>query len=228
MNLIYDEEQEGPDETSPGLPAPLPKGERVIWRGRPSGLSLAVRAFHIRFVTAYFIIAGAWAAANLSATGAATGDAVGAFIRSLAAGAMVVGLLTGIAYLMAGAAIFTVTNKRVFLRYGAGIRKYVNIPFAHVAGVRIGRYGKGYGDLVFETGDEATPPYLHLWPFVRPLSFRNPQPMLRSLPNVDDAAKALSTAMTANAPDLVHAGREADAEADDRKPEPTIAPVPAE
>ncbi len=37
-----------------GLPGPLPKGERLLWQGRPALLSLARRAFHVDLVALYF------------------------------------------------------------------------------------------------------------------------------------------------------------------------------
>ena len=37
-----------------GLPGPLPKGERLLWQGRPALVSLARRAFHVDLVALYF------------------------------------------------------------------------------------------------------------------------------------------------------------------------------
>jgi hypothetical protein len=41
--------------------------------------------------------------------------------------------------------------------------------------------------------------YLLLWPHARPLHFRNPQPCLRAIPDADQVAKLLATALS-NAP----------------------------
>ena len=41
-------------EAAPGLPEPLPRGERLLWQGRPDWRQLALHAFHVRKLAFYF------------------------------------------------------------------------------------------------------------------------------------------------------------------------------
>jgi len=43
-------------EHSPGIPAPLPPGEHVIWQGSPDRWEVAKSAFHIRKLALYFAL----------------------------------------------------------------------------------------------------------------------------------------------------------------------------
>ena len=43
-------------EASLGLPAALPKGERIIWQGSPDAKSLTRHAFHVPKLAAYFAL----------------------------------------------------------------------------------------------------------------------------------------------------------------------------
>ncbi|MFM8463596.1 MAG: PH domain-containing protein, partial [Burkholderiaceae bacterium] len=43
-------------EAAPGLPEPLPVGERVLWQGTPDWKRLALEAFHLKRVALYFVL----------------------------------------------------------------------------------------------------------------------------------------------------------------------------
>ena len=180
-----------------GLPEILPEGERILWQGSPDGLSLAVQAFHIRFVAAYFAVTALWRALTASGEGAIAGLAV------LAAGVVVVGILYALASAMARAAIFTITNRRIVFRYGAAIRKYVNLPFSEISGVALKPRGARGGDIAISTTGKRRVPYFHLWPFARPLRFPATTPLMRALPDARAAVDVLAKAMKANAPTAV-------------------------
>ena len=45
-------------EAAPGLPEPLPRGERLIWQGSPDWVQLAIHAFHVRKLAIYFSAMG--------------------------------------------------------------------------------------------------------------------------------------------------------------------------
>ncbi|MEO0398678.1 MAG: photosynthetic complex putative assembly protein PuhB [Pseudomonadota bacterium] len=197
MPLLHDEE-DGPTEPVPGLPAQLPDGETVVWRGQPDALGLAVHAFHIRFVALYFVTA---AAVKGSMAGSVS-EALTAATPMLLAGAAVTAILLVIAWAMARAAIFTITNKRIIFRSGVAIPKYVNLPFTDIESADL-RKRQQTGDIAIRTTAERRAPFLHLWPFVRPLQLRRTTPLMRALPDADSAAKALGNAIKAAAPDKV-------------------------
>ncbi|MEO0785115.1 MAG: photosynthetic complex putative assembly protein PuhB [Pseudomonadota bacterium] len=228
MNLFHDEET-GPQEPVPGLPEALPEGERILWQGKPSAKALAIHAFHVRFVAGYFIVATAWRLAAMSSTGAAPGEMIGVAGTSLAALVAAVAVLYAIAWAMARAAIFTVTDARIVMRYGSAIRKYVNLPFSRITSADMRSYGKSAGDICLTTTGPGGVGYIHLWPFARPLKFGRPRPMLRGLTDVSAAVDTLKSAMAAaaeSAPAKLAAVEAAPSEARDTAPGQAPAAAP--
>ena len=57
-------------EAAPGLPEPLPPGEKILWQGAPHWYALAVHAFHVRKLAIYFGLMLVWQAISLRADGA--------------------------------------------------------------------------------------------------------------------------------------------------------------
>ncbi|MEL6566995.1 MAG: photosynthetic complex putative assembly protein PuhB [Pseudomonadota bacterium] len=196
MNLFHDEET-GPQEPVPGLPEALPEGERILWQGGPSAKALAVHAFHVRFVAGYFVVATAWRLAVMSGNGAAAADMTSVAATSLATCAAALVILYAIAWAMARAAIFTITDARIVMRYGSAIRKYVNLPFSRITSADVRSYGKTAGDIAITANGPGAVGYIHLWPFARPLKFAKPQPTLRGLPDAGAPAGVLKSAMQA-------------------------------
>ncbi|MEX1250160.1 MAG: photosynthetic complex putative assembly protein PuhB [Hyphomonas sp.] len=199
MIKLHDEE-EGGGEPVRGLPQTLPEGEQLLWQGSPGTLAFAIHAFHIRFVIGYFVLATGWRLANLETAGATGLEMTRVAINSGIGAVAGLGLLFLIAWAMARASVYTVTSRRVVLRYGVAIRKYVNLPFDQIASADLRRYGKGKGDIVLSLAATGGLGYLRLWPHVRPLRMSRPQPMLRGLTGVDAVARALAAAITAHAP----------------------------
>ena len=56
-------------EPVPGLPAPLPAGETIIWQGAPRFSGLARRALHLRWLSVYFLLLALWRGTALYAEG---------------------------------------------------------------------------------------------------------------------------------------------------------------
>ena len=198
MNLFHDEEN-GPHEPVRGLPEALPEGETILWQGSPSAKALAVHAFHVRFVVAYFVVATAWRLASMASNGAPAADMASVAGFSLATCIAAIAILYAIAWAMARAAIFTITDARIVMRYGSAIRKYVNLPFSKVTSADVRRYGKTAGDIAITAEGPGGMGYVHLWPFARPLKFARPQPTLRGLPDAGAAVVVLKSAMEAAA-----------------------------
>lgn len=218
MIRLHDEE-EGGGEPVRGLPQALPEGEQILWQGRPGTLAFAIHAFHIRFVLGYFVLATGWRLANLDASGASAVEMSRVAINSGIGAAFGIGLLFLIAWAMARATVYTISSRRIVLRYGAAIRKYVNLPFDQIVSADMRLYGKGKGDIVLALASGGGLGYLKLWPHVRPFRINRPQPMLRSLGDAAAAARILSAAIAAHAPSRVTVASPA--------PSPTRAPQPA-
>lgn len=217
MAFFHDEE-DAPGEPVPGLPGALPDGENIIWQGAPQSRALAIHAFHIRFVAAYFALVGAFR--FFTAPSIENGLSAAALI--LVAGLVTIAVLYFIAASMARAALFTITNKRVVFRFGAAIRKYVNLPFSEIESVSVRPHRTRSSNDTGPTGDIAlgiakktAPPYFHLWPFVRPLKINAPTPLIRAIADADKVGAVLAQTMKNARPKTV------------RLTEPTPSPVGA-
>lgn len=202
MSLFHDEEDGNPEPIE-GLPDNLPDGERIVWQGKPDALTFAIHAFHIRFVALYFLLFTLWRITAIAARDGAAVEMIGVATTSLIGAGIGIGLLTGIAWLMARATIYTITNRRVVFRYGVAIRKYVNIPFKIINTAALKRHNGLAGSIALATEGKARIAYLHLWPHTRPFRYSAPEPMLRALPNADDVAQILCDAIKSQSPTTV-------------------------
>lgn len=167
-----------------GVGEPLPAGERLLWQGAPHWRALAVEAFHVRKVAAYFALLFAWRIGSALADGASPPAALAAGGWVLLAAAAAVALLTLLAWAYACTSVYAITDKRVFLRIGVALPLYVNLPFSGIESASLRARGRS-GDIVLRLRSDVRLAYLHLWPHVRRWRFRHPEPMLRAL---DDAA----------------------------------------
>lgn len=203
MSLFHDEEDGTPREPVPGLPEALPEGELVLWQGQPRASTFAIHVFHLRFVVAYFVLSLAWRLIAMSSEGATLAAAAGAVFQTVLTCALAVGLLFGLASLMARSTLYTITSHRVVMRYGVAIRKYINLPFAKITSAAMKPHGKRAGDIAFKLADGAKLGWLHLWPHVRPFRLWGQQPILRAIPEPQTVAARLLEAIQNSAPEDV-------------------------
>jgi Bacterial PH domain len=174
-----------------GLPGNLPAGEHIIWQGTPSWFRLARDAFKTRWVAVYFIVLLLWAVVDGNASGAA---------MTLAVGLAAMALLHGLAWMTARATVYTITNRRVVLRYGVALPKCVNLPMSAIASAGFKRNSDGTGDIPLALSGDHRLGYVQFWPHARPWKVAAPEPMLRALPGVDNVAALLSGALLAAVP----------------------------
>ena len=182
-------------EPVPGLPAPLPAGERLLWQGSPDWRSLAIHAFHVRKVALYFLALIAWrVAAGVEMGHTAPAIALGcAWLAGL--GAVAAGVLCLLAYFGARATVYSITTGRLVARHGVAVPMTVNIPYALVDSAAVRRYADACGDLSIAVPREHRVGYLITWPHVRPGRFTRPELSFRSLRDVDHAAEVLAEAL---------------------------------
>lgn len=202
MSLFHDEEH-GPSEPIRGIPDQLPDGETILWQGRPSAVALAINAFRLRWVIGYFVVMTVFRVANLSTNGAEPSQLTNAVVSSALFALVAFALIFGLSYAMSRAAVFTITSHRVVLRYGAAIRKYVNIPFSKMDSAQLKLKSARVGDISFQVTGPGQPPYLHLWPFARPFKYSKPQPMMRGIKEPKRIAELLGRAVQDHAPEKI-------------------------
>lgn len=178
-----------------GLPERLPAGEKILWQGVPRWRSLAIRAFHARKVAFYCGLLLAWRLVSDLTGGASPAAASMGLLWILPIALAAVALPTLLAWLFARSTVFTITNRRVVLRFGVAIPMAINLPFAKIASAGLKSFRDGTGDipLALSGGDKIA--YLFLWPYARRWRFTKPEPMLRAVPDAAEVAGILAGAL---------------------------------
>jgi hypothetical protein len=178
------------------FPAPVPAGERLVWRGRPSYKGFAWRVFHIREVTIYFGLLIAWRLWWNIAAGATKSDAlISAFWLAVPAIAGI-GVLAFLAWLFQRASCYTITNRRVLLQFGVALPMTMNIPLGKIANAALKTYSDGSGNIPLQLNDSKRVSFLLLWPHIRPWRLRMAEPMMRAVPDAANVAARLAEVLS--------------------------------
>ena len=193
-----------------GVEVPLPDKERLLWQGSPSRNELAIHAYHVRKIAAYFAVL-----VGISAV-MARGEAnpMASFLSSapwLCAGGAIAALFAFVvATLSARTTLYAITERRVVMKIGIALPVVLNIPLNVIDSVEIKQRADGHGDLALRLANKSRVAYAVLWPHARAWRVRYPEPLLRGVPNVQQVASALREALvnslrageqqTANAP----------------------------
>jgi hypothetical protein len=180
-----------------GLPGDLPAGETLLWQGAPGVWALATRAFHVRAVAGYFALLLGWRAATSLADGATPGAAAVQATWSIAVALAALGLLMLLAWLTARTTVYSITSRRVVMRYGIALPRAINLPFRIIHSAALKPAADGSGDLALQLTSENKIAFLQLWPHARPWNVRAPQPTLRGILDGQAAAALLARAMAA-------------------------------
>lgn len=187
-------------EPIPGLPAELPAGERLLWQGAPAWRPLAWRVFHLREVTAYFLLLMGWTAFSTAWTHG-TAKAVLAALGPVTIAALIAcGLIALIARFSARTSVYSITSERVVMRIGMALPITFNLPFAIIETAAVKQDSDGSGDISLALSAENRLAYLVLWPHARPWHLRQTQPSLRALADVAEVSRILARALAAKAP----------------------------
>ncbi len=182
-----------------GLPANLPAGETLVWQGHPEWRSLAVHAFHVRKVVIYFVLLAIWSVASSWADGKTLATALSSIVWVAPMALAAVALLAGLAWLSARTTVYSITSRRMVMRIGIALPITINVPFRAVDSVGLKRHADGSGDIPASLPKGYRLAFLVLWPHARAWHIRNPQPMLRSVPDVERVARLLVDAISAAA-----------------------------
>lgn len=187
-------------EPVPGLPELLPEGEVMLWQGTPGWWYLACDVFHLRAVALYLTALILWRLHLHALHGMAAHDlawsAAGLVLPALA----VIGMLAGLARLVAGSTMYTITSRRIVIRAGVALTMSVNLPFAAIAGASLRLRRDGSGDIALALLPGMRVAYLGLWPHLRLLRLGQPAPMLRGVADAAALAARLGLAMQARLP----------------------------
>lgn len=190
-----------------GLPARPPRGEEILWQGSPDWRSLALRAFHARTVAIYFALLAVWNFVAGAMEGELLFETLQATLLIAAAAMATVGLLAGLAWLNCRATVYTITNRRIVIRFGVAISVAVNLPFRSIQSADVRVFRDGTGDIPIEANGAEGLGYLTLWPFARAWRFgARCRPMLRAVPDARKVAETLGAALIESTePDVAEA-----------------------
>jgi hypothetical protein len=162
-------------EPIPGLPGILPQGESIIWQGSPDWQTLARAVFHTRLVALWFVFAAALAFV-------AGGTGVRGALFTLAAAVIGLGVLYALARAGARSTIYTLTNRRVVMRFGVALPKCVNLPLVVIGAANVQVRNANHVDIALRPTQRFPLGWLQMWPHVQPWQLALPQPMLRAVP----------------------------------------------
>ena len=179
-------------EPVPGLPERLPAGETLLWQASPSWTSLARHNFHADKVALYFGLLCLCRIGWQMASGESLGLSIAGASHMLGLGASAVGMLLLLAWLSSRTTIFSLTSRRIVMRYGIALPMTINLPFAEIGSADLKVYADGSGDIALATTGSLKMAYFNLWPNVRPWHLKDAQPALRSIPDAETVARMLA------------------------------------
>ena len=178
-----------------GLPERLPDGEALRWQGAPTMGALARRAFHVRTIALYFGLLILLRVVLLLTGGGTFHEAVLSALWLATIAGLAIAILALLAWLYSRSTVYSVTDRRVVIRFGVALPMAVNIPFKVIEGAGLRTYSDGTGDITLSLAPGQRINYLIMWPNVRPWRILTPQPMLRCIPDAERVADILGAAL---------------------------------
>jgi hypothetical protein len=178
-----------------GLPQRPPQGEEILWQGSPARRASVLRSFRAGAVALYFAALAALRLAIALSSGASVASALASTVLVLVVGMVAVALLALLGVLSARSTVYTITNRRIVMRFGMALPMAINLPFGTIRGAALKEHADGTGDLPIELGPDNKFSYLVLWPHARPWLYSHPQPMLRGVPEPQRVASILAEAL---------------------------------
>lgn len=179
-----------------GLPEEPPRGEQILWQGRPDWWRLSIEALSLKWVAGYFALLAIWRFVSVIDL-MPLGRTIGSAVPFVVLGLVVCGLLMLVAYVQARATMYTVTDARVVMRIGAALTVTLNLPYTQVGNAMLDLRKAGTGTIALETMGDTKLSYLVCWPHVRPWHIKRTQPALRCIPEAEKVAHLLAEAAEA-------------------------------
>lgn len=180
-------------EAMPGLPSLPPKGEVVLWQGRPSTWALAMQAYGLRWILGYFALLILWRA-SVGAGDAGLAGALAYGLPYVILAALCCGIVLAMAAVQARTTVYTITSSRVAMRIGAALTVTLNLPFAELESAGLDLRRSGSGTLALKMKSDMQVSYAVCWPHVRPWHMSPTQPALRCIPDAKAVAGILADA----------------------------------
>jgi hypothetical protein len=190
-------------EYLPGLPERLPDGEQLIWQGSPQWKNLARYGFHVVKISVYFALLAVWFVVEAIYDEVPAAEVLNTLMILLVLTGSSVGLLSLLAWASSRESIFTLTDRRLVIRFGVALRMTLNVPFNVIEAVtwRARADQTGIGDIAVALTPENRISYAVLWPFARPWRLKHPEIMLRSVRDAKDVAELIAAHISEQTPE---------------------------
>lgn len=201
-------------EAAPGLPEPLPEGEKLLWQGAPDWIQLAIHAFHVRKIAIYFLIMLVIQLIYLTDSQASSREITISLVKSFLTGMLALAMLSTVAWLSFKTTMYTITDKRLVMRIGIVLTLTFNLPYKRIAGASVRNIHGTVGDIALGLYPTDRIAWMHLWPHARAWRLTQPEPALRCIKNVDVVGKLLLAAWSQH-----HTGERITADATSRSPD---------
>lgn len=151
----------------------------------------------------YFVGLLAWREWAVIGNGGDLDAALVAAILPVGMSLAAIGILCGLAWFAAKGTIYSVTNRRVVMRFGIAFPGAINLPFSRIDSAGMWRHRDGTGDVALVLGPKSRVGWLVMWPNIRLRSFARPQPMLRAIAEPHKVACLLGDALATSSLSLV-------------------------
>jgi len=135
------------------------------------------------------------------------------WLAALGAGA--IGLLTIFAALVARTTIYTMTTRRVVIRFGIALPMTIQVSHPMIETAAVQTWPSGAGDVAITLMPKQRIGYLIIWPHARPWKLAKAQPCLRCIPDAANVPQLLGRGLAASAAQPATAVPVADKEAAD-------------
>jgi hypothetical protein len=186
-------------EPSPGLPAPLPAGEVILWQGAPRWDAFARRGMRVRWVAAYFVAIAVWGIAGRLEHDTPLTEIALSTLRLGGLAVVAIALLVLFAWLVAKTTLYTITTRRVVIRFGIALPITIQISFRMIESADLHLWSDGAGDIALRLLPGQRIGYLVIWPHARPGRLTKAQPALRGIPDAAAVALVLGRALASSA-----------------------------
>ncbi|MEM7570825.1 MAG: photosynthetic complex putative assembly protein PuhB [Pseudomonadota bacterium] len=179
----------------PGLPEKLPEGETILWQGAPDRASFLRHVLKARVIGFYFALVLVWNVGTAIYDGKAIAQVAISGLVTLALAGLVWAMGWWFARAVARSTIYTITSKRVVMRFGVALPVTFNFPFSQIVSADIKPLSDGTGTISLGLKEHTKISWLVLWPHARPWQASKPQPSLRAIADVDTIAQQLTKAL---------------------------------
>lgn len=181
-----------------GLPGPLPAGEHIIWQGSPNARAVGRQVMKTRWIAAYFGVMLAWLVITGLYFGRSADDIIISLVIMALAGVIVVGFFEWYAWGVHKTTIYTITTRRVVMKFGVALPTAFNLPFSEMEAVDVRERADGSGDIALRFNPDVRLAWLVFWPHVRGLRMGRPEPQMIGLDDVSEVAGLLATQLHAH------------------------------